>query len=44
MLDTVKSFKIIGATAAWPHIFLNMPLNKLRGNYTDTKWNYLGTR
>lgn len=44
MLGKLKSFKIIGATAAQPHRFLNITWNKLTGNYTDTKWNYIGTR
>lgn len=36
MLGKSKSFIIIGATAAQPHLFFIMPWNKLRWNYTDT--------
>ena len=35
MLGKSKSSIIIGATAAQPHVFLIMPWNKLRWNYTD---------
>lgn len=42
MPGKLKSFKIIGATAAQPHRFLNITWNKLMGSYTDTKWNYIG--